>query len=314
MRTGLHGKLIRIPLLLLMQQFQSPCDPRGSFPCRGACTQAAKEDDWAVIRGKRLESRAMCRMVQSNAGWQGGRPRLAAACTYPEDVIHHGCAHIQGQPVAAVANARWGGLVRPLKTSAPLFMQNYNNERPWAFSVVSPCRGATERKASGTAGDAWLPTLALKSPTRNIVCEAQVVLNIFLKIQKCVPRPQAFMCLMVDYFTKAVEFAPIPDKSAGTVARAVHDYWFMRYVMPEWVTTDNGTAFAGAFRHQLERFGIDHVQTSTYRPQSNGAVERLVRTMKDVLAAKDSGGTHDWAALLPRACNIGIRSRDQLNQ
>ena len=111
---------------------------------------------------------------------------------------------------------------------------------------------------------------------------------------------QAFICLMVDYFTKAAEFAPIPDKSADTVARAVHDYWFMRYGMPEWVTTDNGTEFAGAFRHQLERFGIDHVQTSTYHPQSNGAVERLVRTMKDMLAATIDGATHDWAALLPQ--------------
>ena len=46
-------------------------------------------------------------VVQSNAGWQGGRPRLIAA--YPEDVIHHGCAHTQGRPVAAVVNARWGG-------------------------------------------------------------------------------------------------------------------------------------------------------------------------------------------------------------
>ena len=89
---------------------------------------------------------------------------------------------------------------------------------------------------------------------------------------------------MVDYFTKAADFAPIPDKSADTVARAVHDHWFMHYGMPEWVTTDDGTEFAGAFRHQLERFGIDHVQTSAYHPQSNGAVERLVRTMKDMLA------------------------------
>ena len=97
---------------------------------------------------------------------------------------------------------------------------------------------------------------------------------------------QAFVCLLVpvQYFTKAAEFAPIPDKSANIVDCAVHGYWFMRYGMPEWVTTDNGTEFSGAFRHQFERFGIDHVQTSAYHPQSNGAVERLVRTMKDMLA------------------------------
>ena len=54
---------------------------------------------------------------------------------------------------------------------------------------------------------------------------------------------------MVDYFTKAVEFAPISDESADMVARAIHDYCFMRYGMPEWVTTDYGTECACAFRH-----------------------------------------------------------------
>ena len=70
---------------------------------------------------------------------------------------------------------------------------------------------------------------------------------------------QAFICVTAAYFTKAAEFAPIPEKSADTMARVVHDYWFMRYGMPAWVTTASGTEFAGAFRHQLERFGIDHV-------------------------------------------------------
>ena len=40
---------------------------------------------------------------------------------------------------------------------------------------------------------------------------------------------KAFMCLMVDCFTKAAEFVPIPDIGADTVARDVHDYWFMRH-------------------------------------------------------------------------------------
>ena len=33
---------------------------------------------------------------------------------------------------------------------------------------------------------------------------------------------------------------------ADTVARAVHALWFTRYGTPEWVTTENGTEFAGA--------------------------------------------------------------------
>ena len=110
----------------------------------------------------------------------------------------------------------------------------------------------------------------------------------------------AYICLMVDYFTKAAEFAFIADKAAATVARAVPDHWFMRYGIPDWITSDNGAEFAGAFRHLLERFGIDHIHTSARHPQSNGAVERLVRTMKTMLAAKVAGAVHDWPRLLPQ--------------
>ena len=73
----------------------------------------------------------------------------------------------------------------------------------------------------------------------------------------------------------------------------------MRSGMPDWVAPDSWTKFVGAFRHQLERFSIDHAHTSAFHPQSTSAVERLARTLKDMLAAK-SGATHDWAALLPQ--------------
>ena len=73
---------------------------------------------------------------------------------------------------------------------------------------------------------------------------------------------KAWIAIVVDYFTKAAEFVAIPDKRAATVARAFHDRWLARYGCLEWVTSDNGTEFAGAFAHQLLRFGIEHVHTS----------------------------------------------------
>jgi transposase InsO family protein len=108
-----------------------------------------------------------------------------------------------------------------------------------------------------------------------------------------------YICVMVDYFTKAAELAVIPDKRAESVARAFHDYWLARYGTPEWVTCDNGREFAGAFEHQLARFGIEHIHSSAYHAQANGAVERLVRTFKEVLTAK-AAGAHDWVALVPQ--------------
>jgi transposase InsO family protein len=109
-----------------------------------------------------------------------------------------------------------------------------------------------------------------------------------------------YVAIMIDYFTKAAEFAFLPDKQASTVARVFHDFWLMRYGLPEWLTSDNGSEFAGAFRHQLERFGVEHVPTSAYHPQSNGAAERLVATLKSILSAKVAGAVHDWPSLLPQ--------------
>ena len=111
---------------------------------------------------------------------------------------------------------------------------------------------------------------------------------------------QAYVLLIVDYFTKAAEFVYIPDKKADTVARAFHDRWLMRFGVPEWVTSDNGQEFGGAFRHQLERLGIALVHSSPYHPQANGAVERLVRTKKTILVAKAANAVYDWPALLPQ--------------
>jgi hypothetical protein len=39
----------------------------------------------------------------------------------------------------------------------------------------------------------------------------------------------AFICLVVDYFTKAAEFLFLPDKTALSVAKVFHDGWLMRY-------------------------------------------------------------------------------------
>jgi Integrase zinc binding domain/Integrase core domain len=110
----------------------------------------------------------------------------------------------------------------------------------------------------------------------------------------------AYVVVMVDYFTKAAEFAVIPDKSAASVAKAFHNLWILCYGAPALLTNDNGLEFAGAFRHLLERLGIDHIHTSVRHPQSNGAVERVVRSLKELLAATAVGGGLYWENHIPQ--------------
>jgi transposase InsO family protein len=70
----------------------------------------------------------------------------------------------------------------------------------------------------------------------------------------------------------------------------------MRYGYPTWLTKDNGTEFGVLLRHQLDRLGINHITTSALHPQSNGAAERLVRTVRTILVPKVDSGHHDWPA------------------
>ena len=52
---------------------------------------------------------------------------------------------------------------------------------------------------------------------------------------------QGFVCIVVDYFTKAAEFLFLADKTALAVARVFHDSWLMRCGCPSWLTSDNRT-------------------------------------------------------------------------
>jgi RNase H-like domain found in reverse transcriptase/Integrase zinc binding domain/PHD-finger/Integrase core domain len=86
---------------------------------------------------------------------------------------------------------------------------------------------------------------------------------------------KAHVVLMIDYFTKAAEFAVVYDKLAVSVARAFYYSWICRYFVPSHVTSDNGSEFGTEFEHLLARLGIKHVHTTACHPAANGVVERL---------------------------------------
>ena len=112
--------------------------------------------------------------------------------------------------------------------------------------------------------------------------------------------PKHWILIIVDYFTKAAEFVPIPDKSSEIVAHSVYDHWFCRYGTPKHVTSDNGTEFQGAFAGMLQRLGVNHIHTAVRHPQSNGACERLVGTIKRKLYSYCDGHSMHWMSYLPR--------------
>jgi hypothetical protein len=110
---------------------------------------------------------------------------------------------------------------------------------------------------------------------------------------------KAFVVVMIDYFTKAAEFAVIYDKTPASVARAFYYTWICRYFVPGFVTSDNGTEFKTEFVHLLARLGIEHVHTSACHPAANGVVERLVGTFKSMLLRHVNDHPLHWLQSVP---------------
>lgn len=88
--------------------------------------------------------------------------------------------------------------------------------------------------------------------------------------------------LVVDYRSRYPEVISLRSTSADAVILATKSI-FARHGIPDTVISDNGPQFAStAFENFAEVYGFRHITSSPRYPQSNGEVERMVRTIKDM--------------------------------
>lgn len=104
-----------------------------------------------------------------------------------------------------------------------------------------------------------------------------------------------YILSMVDDLTKFVEFAPMSEQTAETVAHTLYENILCRYTIPKQLVTDNGTNFVGKVFPQLcKLLGVKKLRTTVYHPQAN-LVERQHSTLGNYLRAfvKDKPTTWD---------------------
>ena len=113
---------------------------------------------------------------------------------------------------------------------------------------------------------------------------------------------KAWIVVAVDYFTKVAEFLPVFSQEPAQIAQAFYSGWVCRYGTPGHVTTDNGKEFATDFGHLLARLGIEHITTLVRHPNANGAVERLLKSLIEILTKHMNNHTSTWLKSLPFVC------------
>ena len=117
------------------------------------------------------------------------------------------------------------------------------------------------------------------------------------------PHHQRFIIVAVDHFSKWPEVGV----SGSVTSSVIIDFLtvlFDRFGLIEELITDNGVQFTSdEFQTFLKQHGIRHSRSALYAPQSNGAVERFNRVLKEGIKANMSEGKTFWTSLRQTVAN-----------
>ena len=108
-------------------------------------------------------------------------------------------------------------------------------------------------------------------------------------------RGNRYILTVVDHFTKHVEAYPLPDQEAVTIARVFMNEFISRFGVPYVIHTDQGANFeSNLFKELCKMLNIKKTRTTPYHPQCDGQVERMNRTLIELLALNVENPTENW--------------------
>lgn len=91
--------------------------------------------------------------------------------------------------------------------------------------------------------------------------------------------------ILVVYSTRFPEAFALPESTAETTAKSLIENIFLRYGPPRVILSDQGANFLSDLVTNIcELFEAHQVNSSGYRPQTAGLVERFNQTLVDILA------------------------------
>jgi transposase InsO family protein len=104
-----------------------------------------------------------------------------------------------------------------------------------------------------------------------------------------------YILVVTDHLTRWSEAYHIPDQEAKTIAETFVTQFVARFGSPRLVHTDQGRNFeARLFKEMCNLLGIKKTHTMPFRPQSNGIVERMNKTIGSLITAFISENQWTW--------------------
>ena len=92
-----------------------------------------------------------------------------------------------------------------------------------------------------------------------------------------------FILVAIDYFTKWVEAVSYARLTSSGVASFIISHIICCYGVPHELISDREVHFRVDVDTLLQRYSIHHHRSSTYRPQTNGAIKAANKNIKRIL-------------------------------
>ena len=108
-----------------------------------------------------------------------------------------------------------------------------------------------------------------------------------------------YILLAVDYVSKWVEAIPIRTNDHKVVLKFLKEHIFSRFRVPRAIISDGGLNFCNrSFENLLKKYGVTHIVSTTYHPQTNGQAELVNREIKHILKKTVAPNSKDWSLRL----------------
>ena len=106
--------------------------------------------------------------------------------------------------------------------------------------------------------------------------------------------------VLTEYFSKWVEAYPLPDAEASTCMCAMYNNFFSRFGFCRQLHSDCGKNFEGKlFAELCALTAINKTRTTPYHPHSDGQMERMNRTILQMLHTTAADNPLDWPSKIP---------------
>ncbi|MEL7520618.1 MAG: RNase H-like domain-containing protein, partial [Cyanobacteria bacterium J06553_1] len=108
------------------------------------------------------------------------------------------------------------------------------------------------------------------------------------------------LLVFIDQMSRYCELAVIQDKSAETIAKALHDNIICRHGCPSYFIHDNAKEFTAQVIERLCKLTkIEQPNIMAYRPQANAFSERLNRSILGLLRTMTADQKLHWCDFIP---------------